>query len=59
MQAKETPFHLAAREGKLEIVKYYLDSFSIQIDHEMIDGWTALHYASLNGYTNTLEFLHE
>ena len=25
----------------------------------MIDGWTGLHYAALNGYTWTLEFLLE
>lgn len=57
--ALETPFHIAAREGKIEILKLYLDSYSFTIDQTMIDGWTALHYAALNGYTRSVEFLVE
>mgnify|MGYP002371326342 CR=1 FL=1 len=57
--ASETPFHVAAREGKVEILKIFLDTYSFAIDLTMIDGWTALHYAALNGYTRTIEFLVE
>lgn len=32
--ADETPFHLAAREGKLNIMQFYLDTFQFDIDHE-------------------------
>ena len=27
------------------------------VDHRMIDGWTALHYASMNGFANIVELL--
>jgi len=57
--ASETPFHVAAREGKVEILKIFLDTYSFAIDLTMVDGWTALHYAALNGYTRTIEFLIE
>lgn len=30
--ADETPFHLAAREGKFNILKHYVDSFQFDID---------------------------
>jgi ankyrin repeat protein len=32
--ADETPFHLAAREGKLNILQIYFDQFQFDIDHE-------------------------
>lgn len=57
--AQETPFHIAAWEGKIEILKIFLDTYSFTIDLQMIDGWTALHYGALNGYTRTVEFLIE
>jgi len=28
------------------------------VDIETVDGWTALHYASLNGYISIVELLH-
>eukprot|EP00347_Sterkiella_histriomuscorum_P017290 403349951 len=56
--ADETPFHLAAREGKLNIMQMYLDSYQFDIDHETIDGWSALQYASINGFISAIEVLH-
>ena len=34
--ADESPFHLAAREGKLNIMMVYFDSYQFDIDHESI-----------------------
>jgi ankyrin repeat protein len=44
--ARETPFLIAAREGKIDIIRLYLDSFysvnRFEVDHKMLDGWTAV-----------------
>ena len=32
--AEETPFHLAAREGKHNILQLYFNSFTFDVDHE-------------------------
>jgi len=55
--ANETPFHVAAREGKVSILRFYLDNYEINIDMKMKDGWTAFNYAAFNGYTATMEYL--
>ena len=55
--AGETPFHIAAREGKLTILEFYLKNYEINIDVKTKDGWTPFHYASFNGYTTTMEYL--
>ena len=59
--AKETPFIIAAREGKSDIIRLYFESYKdhqrFDINHKMIDGWTALHYASMNGFANIVELL--
>ena len=57
--AGETPLMIAAREGKLAIVKMYVEDYQGQFDMElkMKDGWTALHYASMNGYAPVIEYL--
>ena len=60
--AKETPLILAAREGRLLFIQFMYDKYSLSIfnpDHRTLDGWTALTYASINGFTNTVEFLAE
>ena len=36
-----------------------MESFKINLDGTMIDGWTGFHYAALNGYTRILDFLQE
>jgi ankyrin repeat protein len=35
----------------------YLTEKSFKINHSSIDGWTALHYASNNGYLSVIEVL--
>jgi hypothetical protein len=32
--ADETPFHVAAREGKYQILQFYFDNFSFDVDIE-------------------------
>jgi len=57
--ADEIPLHLAAREGKLELIRYYMESLQdlVNIDTAMADGWTPLIYAAVNGYTLTVQML--
>lgn len=59
--AGETPLMLAAREGKLEMVKLILelgreDKF-FKVDQKMQDGWTALAYAAMNGFSDVVIYL--
>jgi ankyrin repeat protein len=60
-EAGETPFIVAAREGKLDIIRLYVENYSEyedwDIDHKMADGWTALHYAAMNGFCSIVEYL--
>lgn len=59
--AKETPFIIAAREGKTDIIRLYFDEYKqhnrFDINHKMVDGWCALHYATMNGFANIVELL--
>mmetsp|Transcript_10960 Transcript_10960/g.18329 ORF Transcript_10960/g.18329 Transcript_10960/m.18329 type:complete len:410 (-) Transcript_10960:37-1266(-) len=103
--AGETPFIIAAREGKFDVIKYYIESFLIhqktsgakdgdknekpekvsrnagrrevskenetsmsqamqgvgvggfKVDHKMLDGWTALMYAAMNGFASIVDYL--
>lgn len=60
-QAGETSFIVAAREGKLDFLKSFIECFTeeneFDINHKMKDGWTALFYASLNGFVSVVEYL--
>lgn len=60
-EAGETPFIIAAREGKLDIIKMYLEKYNEyedwNIDHKMADGWTAMLYAAMNGFCSIVEYL--
>ena len=44
----ETPFHIAAREGNLNIIRFYLRKFQktkhnkFEVNHRNLDGWDAL-----------------
>lgn len=41
-------------------LKYMVDKYSLSVfdpDHRSLDGWTALTYATINGFTNTVEYL--
>ena len=58
----ENPLIVAARDGKMDIVKLILDTyntpeFKFEIDHKMFDGWTALSYAAINGFCHIIEIL--
>ena len=51
---------MAAREGRLHFIENMFEKYSISIfnpDHRSLDGWTALTYASVNGFVNTVEYL--
>lgn len=62
-EAKETPLIIAAREGKIDIVKLIMDEYKhtedFNVDHKMADGWTALMYASMNGFISIVDLLHK
>ena len=57
------PLHVAAREGSLEIVKFYIynqrvgSQILINLDAKMYDGWTPFLYAAVNGYPSIVELL--
>ena len=57
----ESPLIIAAREGKLEIVKLYIEKYSkwhsYNIEETNSDGWTPLLYACINGYKSIVDFL--
>jgi ankyrin repeat protein len=59
--ANETPFIVAAREGKLEFVQMIIEKYSssegFDIDEAMFDGWTAFAYAAINGYFSVVDYL--
>ena len=59
--ADETPLHLAAREGKILMVEYYISNLAdrVHLDGTMIDGWSAFMYAAINGYILTVDILHK
>ena len=40
--ANETPFHLAAREGRINILAYYFNKFTFDTDIETIVSYTNL-----------------
>ena len=60
-EAGETPLIIAAREGKFDIVKMFIENYSswgdYLIDHKMADGWTAMQYATMNGFKQIAEYL--
>lgn len=57
--ADETPLIIAAREGKIDMVKMLCETYSddVAVDHKMMDGWTAFFYAAMNGFINTVNYL--
>jgi ankyrin repeat protein len=50
---------VAAREGKVDIIRYYIEKlrYEVDIDTPMADGWTAFFYASVNGYLLSVDTL--
>ena len=57
--AGETPFIIAAREGRIDIIRHYLNNYpdKFDIEHKMKDGWTALMYATINGNCSIVSWL--
>lgn len=55
------PIHIAAREGSLEIVQFYVQKCIKgeidTIDMPMVDGWTPFLYAAVNGYPSIVDLL--
>ena len=49
--------HLAAREGHLEYIQFWLTTYEMDIDQVMKDYWTPLFYASLNNHVSVIEYL--
>ena len=60
-EAGETPLIIAAREGKIDIVKMYVEQYKdwedYNLDQKMLDGWTAMSYAAMNGFCSVVEYL--
>ena len=60
--AGETPFIVAAREGRLNFIEFMNEKYSVSIynsDHKTLDGWTAFTYSTINGFMNTATYLAE
>ena len=57
----ETPFTVAAREGRLNIIQMFYDYYpgKFNADNRTQDGWTAFTYASINCFLNTIQYLAE
>lgn len=56
----ETPLMLAAREGKLHLIRYAYEKYGnliCNLDAKNNDGWTAFFYAAINGFVSTVEYL--
>ena len=57
----ETPLMIAAREGKLDIIKLICTNYkslkNFDIDQEADDGWTALCFAAMNGFCASVDML--
>ena len=64
-QFKENPCMIAAKEGKTDIVRHYIETYKsvnqgrggFHINNKSIDGWTALQYAVINGFGTIAELL--
>ena len=58
-EAGETPFIIAAREGRIKIIKLYFEKYMdlFKVTTKSKDGWTALMYACFNSYSRVVELL--
>ena len=58
---EETPFCVAAREGRINVLRLIYNKWPNQFnpDHRTLDGWTAFSYACINGFLNTIQYLHD
>lgn len=59
----ETPFMIAAREGKMKIIRLYKMSymeekkFGFNVDQKNKDGWSAVQFAAINSFISIVEFM--
>lgn len=57
----ETPFHVAAKENKLDIIKLYNKIYKnindFRIDHKANDGCSATMFACLNSHISIIKYL--
>ena len=58
---EETPFTVAAREGRINILRLFYNRWPDQFNPDLRtqDGWTAFNYACINGFLNTIQFLYD
>ncbi|KFY26737.1 hypothetical protein V491_01191 [Pseudogymnoascus sp. VKM F-3775] len=56
-QAGESPFHVAAREGKLAAVRVLIGQKGVNIRAKDNEGWVAAHRAAWNGHRDVLQLL--
>jgi ankyrin repeat protein len=52
---KQEPLRDAARNGRLEDVKKYLNDGAVDVDGKDKRGWTPLHYAGMGGHRDIAE----
>eukprot|EP00347_Sterkiella_histriomuscorum_P012762 403367319 len=57
--ADEQPIHVAAREGKVDMIRHIIENHRalISVDCVMSDNWTPFFYSAVNGYLITVEVL--
>src|SRR5579862_2133634 len=53
----QTPLHIYARIGRLELVKYLINTFYVGVNIPDKNRWTPLHYATKNGHSEVAHFL--
>jgi hypothetical protein len=44
-----TPFYVACRYGKLDVVRYMIDSLGVDVNHQQLPGVTPFHIACARG----------
>ena len=55
----DTPLHIAALNGQLEIVRYYLEELKCDPNITGFNGRIPLHHACQNGHLNVIKYLTE
>ena len=53
----DTSFHVAARHGRLALLKQLHEQYRVPLDHVNADGKTALHEAAQNSCNECVEYL--